>query len=89
MQPLHKVTNLVDVQRSKQQINQSVWLVDALLRNAHGLISCFRSSVGPCSDFKAENTMPSPLVTATIQAAVLSATSNILAQVISAYRKDV
>ena len=33
--------------------------------------------------------MPSPIVTATIQAAVLSATSNVLAQVISAYRKDV
>ena len=33
--------------------------------------------------------MPSALVTATIQAAVLNATSNVLAQAISAYRKDV
>ncbi|MCJ1364535.1 hypothetical protein MMC16_003646 [Acarospora aff. strigata] len=32
--------------------------------------------------------MPSALVTATIQAAVLNATSNVLAQAISAYRKD-
>ncbi|KAI9880967.1 MAG: hypothetical protein M1830_009461 [Pleopsidium flavum] len=32
--------------------------------------------------------MPSPIVTATVQAAVLSATSNILAQAITAYRKD-
>ncbi len=33
--------------------------------------------------------MPSPIVTATLQAAVLSATSNILAQILTAYQTDV
>lgn len=32
---------------------------------------------------------PSPLVSATLQSAVLSATSNLLAQAITAYRTDV
>ena len=47
------------------------------------------SKGGPSNALARAGTMPSPMATATLQAATLNAASNLLAQILSAYQMDV